>query len=111
MASCHASGGMPKSSRSGKLAKEDYSVAGSWRPISLLCTLGKVLESGIAERIFHVVETFGLLPASHFGGRKQRSEKQAQEYVYNAWRGGRVLSLVSFNVKGAYNGVFKDQFL
>ena len=98
-----------------KAGKEDYSVAGSWRPISLLCTLGKVLESVVAERISHAVETFGLLPANHFGGRKQRSAEQAllllQEYVYNAWRGGRVLSLVSFDVKGAYNGVFKDRLL
>jgi hypothetical protein len=29
-----------------------------------------------------------------------------EEQVYAAWRGYRVLSLVSFNVKGAYNGVF-----
>lgn len=95
-----------------KGGKEDYSVAGSWRPISLLCTLGKILESVIAERISHAVETFGLLPTNHFGGRKQQSAEQAllllQEQSYAAWRGGRVLSLVSFDVKGAYNGVFKD---
>ncbi|TQW01406.1 reverse transcriptase [Cordyceps javanica] len=84
-------------------------------PISLLCTLGKVLESIIAERIFYAVETFGLLPTNHFGGRKQRSAEQAlvllQEQIYAAWRGGRVLTLVSFDVKVAYNGVFKDRLL
>ncbi|KAM3543691.1 hypothetical protein ARSEF1564_003451, partial [Beauveria bassiana] len=98
-----------------KSDKEDYGVAGSWRPISLLCTLGKVLESVIAERISYAVETYGLLPTNHFGGRKQRSAEQAlvllQEQIYVAWRGGRVLSLVSFDVKGAYNGVFKDRLL
>ncbi|TQV90003.1 reverse transcriptase [Cordyceps javanica] len=95
--------------------KEDYGIAGAWRPISLLCTLGKVLESIIAERIFYAVETFGLLPTNHFGGRKQRSAEQAlvllQEQIYAAWRGGRVLTLVSFDVKVAYNGVFKDRLL
>ena len=63
----------------------------------------------------YTVETYGLLSTNHFGGRKQRSAEQAllllQEYVYNAWRGGQVLSLVGFDVKGAYNGVFKDRLL
>lgn len=35
--------------------KDDYSLAGAWRPISLLSTLGKVLESVVAERISHAV--------------------------------------------------------
>jgi hypothetical protein len=30
------------------------------------------------------------------------------EKIYNAWRGRRVLSLVTFDVQGAYNGVNKD---
>ncbi|KAJ6078154.1 Transposon I factor [Penicillium canescens] len=44
-------------------------------------------------------------------GRKQRSAEQAllllQEQIYTAWRGRRVLCLVSFDVKGAYNGRMK----
>jgi hypothetical protein len=28
--------------------------------------------------------------------------------VYQAWRQGKVLSLVSFDVKGAFNGVYSD---
>jgi ribonuclease HI len=85
------------------------------RPISLLATLGKILESVVAERISHAVETHGLLPTSHFGNRKQRSAEQAlvllQEQIYTAWRGRRVLSLISFDVKGAYNGVCKERLL
>jgi ribonuclease HI len=95
--------------------KENYTIAKAWRPISLLATLGKVLESIIAERISHAVETYGLLPTSHFGARKQRSAEQAllllQEQIYAAWRGRRVLSLISFDVKGAYNGVCKERLL
>ncbi|KAL0929378.1 uncharacterized protein CTRU02_215544 [Colletotrichum truncatum] len=95
--------------------KDDYTVAKAWRPISLLSTLGKVLESVMAERISHAVETHGLLPTSHFGARKQRSAEQAlvllQEYIYRAWRKRKVLSLVSFDVKGAYNGVYKERLL
>ena len=98
-----------------KPGKEDYTAAKCWRPISLLATLGKVLESVIAERISYLVETHGLLPTNHFGARKQRSAEQAlvmlQEQIYTAWRGRRVLSLISFDVKGAYNGVCKERLL
>jgi hypothetical protein len=95
--------------------KDDYTRAKAWRPISLLSTLGKLLEAVIAERISFAVETYGLLPANHFGVRKQRSAEQAllllQERIYTAWRGRKVVSLVSFDVKGAYNGVYKDRLL
>jgi hypothetical protein len=98
-----------------KSDKEDYTVAKAWRPISLLATLGKVLESVVAERISHMVETYGLLPTNHFGARKQRSAEQAllllQEQIYTAWRGRRIVSLISFDVKGAYNGVCKERLL
>ncbi len=50
-----------------KPGKEDYTIAKAWRPISLLLTLGKVFEAVVAERISHAVETYGLLPISHFG--------------------------------------------
>ncbi|KAJ6436766.1 Chromo domain protein [Purpureocillium lavendulum] len=95
--------------------KPDYAVAKAWRPISLLSTLGKVLESVVAERISHAVETYGLLPTNHFGARKQRSAEQAlmllQEQIYAAWRGRRVVSLISFDVAGAYNGVCKARLI
>jgi ribonuclease HI len=98
-----------------KPGKEDYTVAKAWRPISLLATLGKVLESVVAERISHAVEAYGLLPTNHFGARKQRSAEQAllllQEQIYTAWRGRKIVSLVSFDVKGAYNGVCKERLL
>ncbi|KAM5344607.1 hypothetical protein ACJ41O_013142 [Fusarium nematophilum] len=98
-----------------KPRKGDYTSAKAWRPISLLSTLGKVLESVVAERISYMVEAFGLLPMNHFGARKKRSAEQAlmllQEYIYKAWRCRQVVSLISFDVKGAYNGVCKERLL
>ncbi len=64
-----------------KPGKEDYTVAKAWRPISLLATLGKVLESVVAERISYVVETYSLLPTNHFGARKQRLAEQALVFL------------------------------
>ncbi|KAJ0136483.1 Uncharacterized protein HZ326_20511 [Fusarium oxysporum f. sp. albedinis] len=98
-----------------KPGKDDYMIAKAWRPISLLATLGKVLESVVAERISYAVETHGLLPTNHFGARKQRSAEQAlallQEHIFSTWRSRHVVSLISFDVKGAYNGVCKERLL
>ncbi|KJZ69844.1 hypothetical protein HIM_10772 [Hirsutella minnesotensis 3608] len=60
-----------------KPGKDDYTLAKAWRPISLLSTLGKILEAVVAERISYAVEAHGLLPANHFGARKRRSADQA----------------------------------
>jgi ribonuclease HI len=98
-----------------KLGKPDYTVAKAYRPISLLSTLGKALEALVAERISYMVEKESLLPPNHFGARKQRSTEHAltmiQEYAYKAWRSKKILSLISFDVKGAYNGVCKERLL
>lgn len=71
-----------------KLKKENYTIAKACRLISLLATLGKILESVIVERISHAVETYSLLLTSHFGARKQWSAKQAlvllQKQIYTA---------------------------
>ncbi|KAF4496711.1 Reverse transcriptase [Fusarium agapanthi] len=95
--------------------KDDYTVAKAWRLISLLATLGKVLESVVTERISHAIETHGLPPTNHFGARKQRSAEQAlvllQERIFSAWRSRHVVSLISFDVKGTYNGVCKERLL
>jgi hypothetical protein len=57
--------------------KPDYALAKARRPVSLLSTLGKLLEAVLAERLSHAVETHGLLFTNHFGARKQRSAEQA----------------------------------
>ena len=52
------------------------------------------------------------LSPTQFGARPRRSTEQALtilvEKIYDAWRGAKVLSLVTFDVQGAYNGVNKD---
>ena len=89
--------------------KPDYWKAKAYRPISLLETVGKGLETVIARRLSYLAEAYRLLPENHFGGRPQRSGEQALnvliEKIHEAWRGQRVLSLVSFDVQGAFNGV------
>ena len=70
------------------------------------------LEAVVANRMSYLAETYGLLPENHFGARKRRSCEQALsvliEKIYDAWRGGKVLTFITFDVKGAYNGVKSD---
>jgi hypothetical protein len=60
----------PKQWRSAKIVvlrkpgKSDYTNPRSYRPISLLNTLGKLLEAVMARRLSHLAEKYGLLPNS-----------------------------------------------
>ena len=105
----------PRSWRTAKIVslkkpgKADYTVPKAYRPISLLPTISKGLEAIIATRLSYLAERYCLLPTNHFGARKQRSCEQALnvlvEKIFEAWRANRVLSLVTFDVQGAFNGV------
>ena len=94
-----------------KPGKPDYTLAKAYRPISLLTTLSKALESVFAERLSFLDEKHGILPKAHFGARKQRSTTDAlqlvTEQIHQAWKQKKILSLVTFDVKGAFNGVNK----
>ena len=92
--------------------KKDRTVPNAYRPISLIPTISKGLEAVIASRMSYLAETHNLLPENHFGARRRRSCEQAVnvviEKIYDAWREGNVLTLITFDVQGAYNGVKAD---
>jgi len=48
--------------------KSDYQQAKAYRPVALLNTLGKALESVIARRLSYMAETHQLLPKTLLGG-------------------------------------------
>jgi hypothetical protein len=92
--------------------KPDYTKAKAYRPISLLRTMAKALEAIVATRLSYVAERYNLLPTNHMGGRRRRSSEQAVmvlvEAIREAWRANKVLSLVTFDVQGAFNGVHPE---
>ena len=45
-----------------KGGRRDWTQTKSYRPISLLATLGKNLEAVVAERLAYLAETYNLLP-------------------------------------------------
>jgi hypothetical protein len=65
----------------GKPSKPDYSDPGAWRPIALLSTLGKIVESVMAQQLSSLVEQHSLLPDSQMGNRKDRSTETTLELL------------------------------
>ncbi len=72
-----------------KPGKEDYSATGAWRPIALLNTQGKVLESVIARQISTLSEEHWILPAQLLRARPGRSIDTALNFlvkqIYATW--------------------------
>jgi hypothetical protein len=67
-----------------KPGKPDYSIPDAYRPISLLNTLGKLLEAVVARRLSNLAEKHSLLPDTQFGGRPGRTTEQALLVLSNA---------------------------
>jgi hypothetical protein len=92
-----------------KPAKPDYTKSKAYRPIALENTIGKILESVVAETLSYLTEQHGLLPKNHFGGRPGRSTEDAltilSENIYKAWKKKKVYSAVFLDVAGAFNYV------
>jgi len=98
-----------------KPSKPDYTKPGAYRPIALENTMGKVIESVIAEILSYLAETYQLLPPEHFGGRPGRTTEDAMlmltENIHRAWKGGDVYSTVFMDVAGAFNNVHHQRLL
>lgn len=87
----------------------DYTSPKSYRPIALLNTLGKALESILATRISYLVEPQGRLPSMHIGGRRGRSTEEALyeilEKVYAGWNKDQIASLLMLDISKAYDHI------
>ena len=83
------------------LGKGDYQAPKSWRPIALLETLGKVVESVIAVRIREFAGTAGLLPGTQMGARKGPSTEKALAMLLARIR--------ATCISGAFNRVLKER--
>ena len=99
-----------------KPGKDNYTTPKAYRPIALLNTIGKIMDSIIAKRLSYLAEAFGLLPDTHMGGRKLRSTEHALHHIldkiYEAWNcGEKVASLLLLDVSGAFDNVSHKRLL
>ena len=91
-----------------KPEKPKYSDPGAWRPIALLSTIGKVIETLIAKRIGKVAEENHLLLDTQMGARAGRSTEIALELltrqIYTIWSSKRhVATLLSVDILGVFD--------
>ena len=96
--------------------KGDYRQVKSYRPIALLDTLGKSLESVLAKRISYLAAHHELLPKQHIGGRKATSVEHAVHFtlerIYGAWASENpVVSMLCLDVSGAFDNVSHERLL
>jgi len=95
-----------------KPGKPSYEEPKAYRPIALLNTLGKLFSSIMADDISHYCETRKILPKSQFGGRPSRSTSDSllllTHTIKDAWRRGKVASVLFLDVQGAFPSVIKE---
>ena len=98
-----------------KPRRPDYTKVKAYRPIALENTLGKVMESIIAEIISYLTETHELLPPHHYGGRPGRSAEDAMmilsESIHRTWREKKIFTAIFMDVAGAFNNVHHERLI
>ncbi|BDD59021.1 hypothetical protein MAP00_009279 [Monascus purpureus] len=118
---CLEEGRFPQCFKSAKVVmipkpgKRDLTQLGSWRPISLLSTLGKGLERFLARRIAARAIQVGLLAPCHFGALPGRSAIDLVQILVHriekAFGRKMVASLLLLDVKGAFDAVIHQRLL
>jgi hypothetical protein len=92
-----------------KPTKPDYTKLNTYRLITLENTIGKVLESIVADTLSYITEHHELLPQQHFGGRPGRTAEDAMmlisERIHQAWKHQEIYSVIFRDVAGAFNNV------
>jgi ribonuclease HI len=98
-----------------KPKRPDYSAPNAYRPIALLCTMGKLLEAILATRIAYLADQHQLLPHTHIGCRPGRSTDDGiiaiEEYIKHEWRRGNVVGALLVDVKNAFPSVSHPRLL
>lgn len=98
-----------------KLGKKDYSKPRAYRLITLLECLGKVIEKVVARRLTYYAGKYGLVPPEQFGGCANTATTDAMltftHDVHAAWSMGKVMSGLTFDIKGYFDFVNHDRLL
>ena len=97
---------------------KDPSKTASWRPISLIDCLGKVLEKMVADRLMHILEDGGLITPNQAGFRPNRcTTDQILKLVQDAtdqFNNGKTSNLTMtafFDYAKAYDKVWREGLL
>ena len=87
----------------------------SYRPISLLPTLGKVLESLFLNRLMHVIDTQNLIPDHQFGFRKKHGTieqvHRIVDIINRSFENDQYCTAAFLDISQAFDKVWHDGLL
>lgn len=89
-----------------KQGKKDYRQAKAYRTISLLNTMGKIVEKVASEALTDHLEAGYYLSEGQFGGRRKRAAVDAVArlmlFAEEEWKKGKIVGALFMDVKGAF---------
>lgn len=98
-----------------KGGKRDFGLVRSYRVISLLNCMGKVVEKVVAEQLAQYCETYSKLHPGQMGARKEKSAIDAIAIlihtVQEEWSEKKLAGALFMDVKGAFDHVSRSQHL
>ncbi len=98
-----------------KFGKPDYHTPKASRPIALLNTIRKILDSIVANRLSWAAKIFELLQRSYRGGRKGASPQHAinllLKWVHAAWNEKETTALLLLDVFCAFDNTSQPHLL
>jgi len=98
-----------------KPGKEDYTQLKSYRMISPLSCMGKVVEKVVAELLSDEAERRALLRDGQFGSRKKRSAIDAAaimvDTAHAAWKEDNITGVLLMDIKAAFPSVARGMLI
>ena len=92
--------------------KKEKKNPSSYRPISLLSFIGKVLEKIIKQRLIKELDERKILPAHQAGFRPQRSTMyniiRLERYAYDQLQKRQYAAVIFFDIKAAFDSVWHE---
>lgn len=94
---------------------KDLSSANNYRPISLLSTIGKILEKILKKRLNNYIQSKDILPAVQFGFREGHSTNhqllRVTNHIKSNLKNGRSTGMLIFDVEKAFDGIWHKALL
>ncbi len=98
-----------------KGGKRDFGLVRSYRVISLLNCIGKVVEKVVAKELSHYCEDYSKLHLGQMGDWRERSAIDVVatliHIVQEKWEEKKLAATIFMDVKGAFDHVSKGQLL
>lgn len=95
--------------------KRDRTLVKSYRIISLLNCLGKVVEKLVTNQLSQFCEDFGKLHKDQMGARKRQSAIDVAailvQQVDNSWENKKIAGALLMDVKGAFDHVSRAELV